>query len=201
MGSVEKVHNTRSGKSAKIDLRRRVLEHVGDAHVLDVFCGCSGAMYQGAWKEASGYTGIDREWSPEDERRRFVGDAYRIVQAIDLRPFNVVDIDAFGSPWGMAQLLLRRRWSRGELGALVVTDGSLGRLQYGIVPRSMQPLVGVARCAPSDGGGRLVQDRAFWSWVQRAGVEVLHRWQAETRRSGASGLVMVYMAAVFRGQG
>jgi len=142
-----KVHN--SAGSPKIELRRRVLEHVKPARVLDVFCGPEGLMWAEAWREAESYVGIDRVWKPEDERRRFVGDNLRILRAIDLAPFNVFDLDAFGSPWKHAVILAeRRRWAAGERGALVLTDGGLLGSKLGGKDRGIAELVGTHAGVP-----------------------------------------------------
>lgn len=120
-----KVHNAPDAHDAKVELRRRVLSIVKPAHVLDAFCGPDGAMWSGAWREAASYAGCDAEYKWGDPRRRFIGDTYTVLRSIDLQAFNVFDVDTFGCPWtAMLIISARRRWSPGEFGAAVITDGA-----------------------------------------------------------------------------
>ena len=208
MKPVVKKHNSPGAEVVKVDLRRRVLEHVHPARVLDAFCGPDGMMWDRVWRGAAHYVGIDKEWKPTDPRRRFVGDNAVILRSIDLGEFNVFDFDAFGSPWGAALILAgRRRWAPGERGALVLTDGASQRMRFGGQPKDMRVLTGIRSLeglTPRQTTADALQRLALQRWPERAGVRVLHRWEAHangTQRGTGGGIVMLYAAMVFEGTG
>jgi hypothetical protein len=79
-------------------------------------------MWSAVWKRASDYVGVDEVYKPWDPRRRFVGDNRIVMRAVDLQPFNVFDLDAFGDPWEQLVILAaRRKWAPGERGAVLLT--------------------------------------------------------------------------------
>jgi hypothetical protein len=199
-GADQKVDNNPLMREAKLDLRRRVLAEVSPAHVLDAFCG-RGEMYRAVWKGAAAYAGCDeRPWEPTDPPR-YVADNLRLLRALDLSPFNVFDLDAYGSPWEQAELVLhRRRWGKGEVGALILTDGSARFLRLGNVPHALARLTGVR-------GGEAMLDAAYdlqrlalSAWLKQARVKVRKTWQARTPVHPKF-VPMVYTAVVFEGLG
>ena len=61
-----------------------------------------------------------------DNRPAFVADNRRVLRALDLAAFNVLDLDSYGSPWEQAYIIARRRKLRpGERLGMVPTDGTL----------------------------------------------------------------------------
>jgi hypothetical protein len=142
----KKTHNGVLGRQAKIELRQNVLGAVPGARVFDAYCGPVGEMHEAVWHAATAYEGCDKDWRPTDKRRRYVGDAQLVMRSIDLGRFNVFDIDSFGSPWECSLILAaRRQWAPGEVGALVVTDGSAQKLKFGFDgERALGQLVGRA---------------------------------------------------------
>lgn len=203
----KKIHNSAPAMGVKVELRRRALEHVPSPRVLDVFCGPVGEMYARVWHDALHYAGIDREWSQDDKRRRFVGDNTTILRSIDLGAYNVFDLDAFGSPWTqMVILAARRRWARGEVGAVVLTDASNMHDRFGSTNAAIAQLLDVRRTGLPPGADNALSlgDMAATAWADRCNVEPIHRWKKEMGASarGAHGnAVMVYSALVFRGRG
>jgi hypothetical protein len=130
-----KTDNRPHATAAKLQLRRLALDHVGAerAHVLDVYCGVSGVMHDGAWCAAESYAGIDKAYDfKADARRRFVGDSLRVLRNLDLSRFNVFDVDAYGDPFpALTMIARRRRWAPGELGAFVIAHKASSRGSVG----------------------------------------------------------------------
>lgn len=207
MSPYTKVHNAPAALEAKLDLRRRLLEHVRPAHVFDAFCGPVGEMWAGCWRDgAASYIGIDKEYVFPDPRRRFVGDCLIVMRSISLASYNLFDFDAFGSPWdAMITLAARRRWAKGEIGGIAFTDGTAIRLSFGGVPPGISALTGIPRVeqvAPKGETARVLQETALSAWVQKARVKLLHRWQCRSRGTGGKGgCPMVYESIVFEGLG
>src|SRR5256885_790586 len=96
--AVAKVDTGARARSAKVDIRRRVMEALGSAAVFDAFAG-AGEFYRLVWREAASYVGCDKRYFPDD-RRAYVADNRRVLRAIDLDAFNLFDLDAYGSPLG-----------------------------------------------------------------------------------------------------
>lgn len=195
-----KQHNRASAIAAKVTLREHVLAQVTPARVLDCYCGPVGEMHRAVWHRAHSYAGIDLEWRLNDQRRRFVGDVLRILRAIDLAPFNVFDLDAFGSPWETALVIAaRRKWVAGESGAFVFTDGSGAQTRLGAaIPRAVALLTGFSNlpAGSTDGSfdlGRLAVD----GLLKRAGVTQKRRWEATSRGGGVGSFPMLYTAVTF----
>lgn len=200
-----KVHNAPAAIGAKVDLRTRALEWVGgkdQARVFDAFAG-RGEMWRGVWRHAAGYAGCDKTWQSSDPGRRFVGDNRLVMRAIDLAPFNVFDLDAFGSPWEqMLILAARRRWKRRERGAIVLTDGSSLNLRWGGAPKAMAQLCGISgkRLPPKESTSSVIQQTALTEWCTKAGIALKKMWRAQGNGSGKGGAVMVYTTVCFEGR-
>ena len=200
-----KTHTSPEVISKKVGLRSGILEAFAErstpAHVFDAFCGPTGEMFDRVWFKATSYVGCDQEIVWPDHRRRFVGDNRRIMRAIDLAAWNVFDLDAFGSPWEqMVILSVRRPWSSGELGAVILTDGSHGRTQLGGSPRALGHLCGLRHLCGLPTGqrtGEALQAIALDAWVQRSRVRVLKQRRFE--RLG--GMRMAYSSVFFEGLG
>lgn len=199
----KKTDNARAAKQAKVELRRNVLELVKPARVFDAFCG-DGNMWRSVWKDAAAYVGCDIvAWTPDVEFRRFQADNRIVMRSIDLSPINVFDFDAYGSPWDLMWILLhRRRWAAGELGAVVLTDGTSLKARWGSLPTSLAQLLAMdrdnfPRKADTDWLGKAALKR----WTELAKVKPLRLWQAQGRGSGLGGARMTYSALVFAGTG
>ena len=201
-----KQHNSKAALAAKLELRHNVLSEITPAHVFDAFCGPDGAQWDGAWKQAASYVGCDLAFKLGDPRRRFVGDSRRIMRCIDLSPFNVFDLDAFGSPWEWLVILAARRaWAPGERGAVVITDGSYMTAQFGRTQRGGGELPGISirmGLAPTGPAAEALQAIALQAWLFRSQVRALRTWQVRgtgSRQGLGGGLKMIYTAVVFEG--
>jgi hypothetical protein len=202
-----KVHNSPAAAGQKVDLRRHALAFVGGpskARVFDVFAG-RGMMHAEVWEPAAVYVGCDETWQPSDPGRRYVGDNRLVMRAVDLSGFNVFDFDAYGSPWEqMLILAARRRWKKGEMGALVVTDGSSLNLRFGSAPKAIGQLCDLSRrrFVPKISMGVSIQRTALVRWCQEARVTLQKMWRAEGNGSGKrTQPLMVYTAIGFEGTG
>ena len=200
-----KIDNNPEALAAKIDLREKVLSEVPDASVLDLYCGVERQMYEAVWKRANSYVACDaRPWTPA-EPTRFVADNRVLLRCLPLEPFNVFDVDAYGSPWEQMLILAhRRRWASGERGAVVLTDGSNMQMRFGGVPHAIAQLVGL-KCLqgiPSIRSAHDLQGLALKAWVTKAGVTPVRMWIAEGHHIANGGKRhgdMLYMAVVFEG--
>ena len=199
------VHNSPNSVGAKVAMRRHVLAEVKHASVLDCYCGPTGEMWAAAWKSAESYTGIDLVWHVNDPRRRYAGDTLTVLSSIDIATFNVFDVDAFGSPWPVLLKLLRRKWKKGERGALVITDGSAGKNRFGAVGEAQRDLLnfGTTSCPPSNSTD-IAHDLCLQEWLARAKVGVVRQWTARSSSANSSrggSQKMRYSAVVFSGTG
>lgn len=197
-GRKVKTNSHPAGRKAKAELRRRVLAAIGakEARVFDAFAG-DGEMWRMVWREAGGYVGCDLKWYP-DERRAYVVDNKRLMRALDLRAFNVFDLDAWGSPWDQCLILAARRpIEKDELVGILLTEGSSFNLKLGGMPKALQQLAGLRGHLA---GGARQQDKlidwAIAGLAKKMNCAIVSRWQA-TRSGGAA---MRYIGLVLKGK-
>jgi hypothetical protein len=196
-----KTNNHPAAGVAKAEIRRNVFAclHRDDvpAAVFDAFAG-DGAMYREVWKDAPIYAGCDMTWY-RDERRMYVADNRVVLRAIDLRRFNIFDLDAWGSPWEQALIVCARRpVAPGERLGLLLTEGSGLKVKMGGLPHALRNLAGMRPGARLAGAGRAQDeliDRAIAGLCRRMNVQVLRRWQA----NGKTGAAMRYIGLVLEG--
>lgn len=196
--NLPKTNNRASAATAKTEIRRKVLEAIGAdaAHVFDAFAG-DGHMWRTVWHAAAGYVGCDKEFYV-DERIAFVGDNRRVMRAIDLRAFNVFDLDSYGSPWEQLYILAARRpIEPGERIGLVLTEGTGLKMKMGGMPLALATLASVR---PHMHGLGKVQDELINRGVAGAArlmaAEVQLRWQAASTKGSA----MRYIGMVLQGR-
>lgn len=187
-------------KAAKIEIRRQVMRAIGgpaEARVFDAFAG-TGEMFAGVWHEAAAYAGCDRDWF-NDGRLAYVGDNRRVMRCIDLKPFNIFDLDSFGSPWEQALILAARRpVRRGELIGLVITDGNNLDLSMGGMAAPLREIAGfVGVPAGAARGHAEIIERALNGLFRRMKVTPIRRWQTQ----GTSGAKVRHVGLVVRGIG
>lgn len=191
-----KTDNNPQAHAAKVQIRRNVLAAVGKARAFDAFAG-AGEMYTAVWKDADAYTGCDLKWQ-RDDRRMFCGDNRRVLRAIDLKAFNVFDLDAYGSPWEQAIIIAdRRRVNAGELIGFALTEGNGFAYKSNVMPAAIQLLtglrpgiVGLSRKQDS------IIDRAIAGIAKRMRCDVVKRWEAH----GRTGASMRYIGLVLKGR-
>ncbi len=97
-----KDNSTQAGKSA---LRLKYLPQ--EAHVLDLFCG-KGNMYKDVYKNrAQTYLGIDKKKIHDKNICKLMNNE-KYVRENDLDQFNVFDLDAYGTPWKLLYLIIKK---------------------------------------------------------------------------------------------
>jgi hypothetical protein len=194
--STNKVDNGAKGKRAKIQIRSNVLDAIGGpAHVFDAFAG-SGTFYREIWHRAASYTGCDLRYFPDD-RRAFVADNRRVLRAIDLTPFNVFDLDAYGSPWAQAVIIAaRRKVAPGETIGFVFTEAGL-LYRNNAIPIAVTEMIGLRSSVVPDIYRRRheVASAIFAELARRMDCVIVRRWQAEN----AKGSSVAYFGLVVRG--
>lgn len=177
-----KVHNAPSAVAAKVTIRERVLAAVTpeQAVVFDAFCG-PGAMYDAVWKGAAGYVGCDETWF-RDDRLVYVADNCRLLRCLDLQPFTVFDLDAFGSPWEQAVIVAaRRRLEPGERVGVLLTEGDWKNTRLnGLGSYAMRQAAGITREMRVSSVSRFwdVSDRALRNVVRQMGGTIVRHWRA-----------------------
>lgn len=190
-----KVDNHRKTLPAKIDIRQKLIAELSTVCVLDAFAG-AGKMHREVWHLADHYTACDTKWY-KDQRTAYVVDNRRLLRTIDLQPFNVFDLDAYGSPWEQVLIIAsRRRVNTGERIAFALTDGSPLNLKMGGLPTALRLLAGFDRVVA--GGLRLqdeIIDRVLLGLCERMHCRILRRWEAR----GKTGSCVRYTGIVLEG--
>jgi hypothetical protein len=192
-----KTDNNPAAEAAKATIRRNVLEAIGaeQAHVFDAFAG-EGKMYRAVWRDAASYVGCDKDFFPDD-RLAFAYDNQRVMRAIDLRPFNIVDLDAHGSPWETAYILaVRRPLTAGERMGLVLTEGTGLKMNMGGVSKGLALLAGVRSQMPGMGAARNeVIERALKRLCETMHAAVVRRWEAHGNKGSRVGYIGLVLEA------
>ncbi len=195
--NLTKRNNTSVATSAKITIRRNVLDVIGAdrAQVFDAYAG-DGHMYRGVWSSAAGYIGCDLKFY-SDDRKAFVADNRRVLRTIDLAPFNLFDLDAYGSPWEQLCIIAaRRRLAAGESFGLVLTEGDGLKLKMGGMPIALSQLAGVRDKMPGLATAQSdIINRAIARIATMMGGTVTRRWEAV----GKTGSAMRYIGLVLLG--
>lgn len=194
--------NRPSAASTKIQLRQGVLDAIDGPRVFDAFCGIDGYTHQQVWHRADHYVGVDKEYRWPDPRRRFVADNLDVMAAIDMQDFNVFDFDAYGSPWTqMLALSKTRQWEPGEKGAVVITDGSAGRIRFGGLPAAMAEVLGVdvRQAPPSLSDLPSTFTSTVKAWLEMCGLTAIDSKMAVSKSGDVGSQMMIYAAVVFTG--
>lgn len=199
-----KTDNNPQAFAAKVDIRRRVFDAIAKPrNVFDAFAG-SGEMFSAVWKDADGYIGCDLKYV-RDGRTMFAADNRRVLRVVDLAPYNVFDLDAYGSPWECAIIIAdRRRVAPGELFGVVLTDGCGVAYIANQMPSAAAELAGVRR-----GGipGMLrnrdfIIDKMVRGLAKRMNCDVNKRWEARGASGGKNGQSQLrYIGLVLKGRG
>ena len=178
--------------NAKQDLRNNVLNFFVEKHVLEVFCG-SGEMYRDVWHVADTYTGIDIK-KQFDERNTICGDAVKAVSTIDLDCFNIFDIDAYGSPYDVLNIILNRYQGDAKRLAFIITDGGGMDLKMGWICAGLRNLLSIESRKVNKAHlihGKIIEDIVDIV-AEKLKAKVIHKKFAK----GKTGAAMRYYAFV-----
>ena len=131
--------NTDRGE--KVTIRHRLLSMIENPSVLECYAG-EGKIYQACYHGLP-YLGIDSK-PIRDGRPLITIDNRKYLRSADLTPFNVFDLDAYGSPWHQFLIILRRRClSPRERIAVALTDGLDFKMRMSGLPDGMRPLLNI----------------------------------------------------------
>jgi hypothetical protein len=196
----ESIDNNPQAHRAKVKMRELVFSAIAEQaepKVFDAFAG-TGQMYSEVWRRAALYTGCDKKLQ-RDSRLMFCADNRRVMRAINLQPFNIIDLDSYGSPWEQCVILAeRRKVQPGELIGIVLTDGAGFNYKMNSVPAAISILTGLR--TKHVGLGKKVDamvDRAIGGLARLMHCDVVKRWQAD----GKTGAAVRYIGLVLRGKG
>lgn len=105
-----KTNNDAEMLQGKINLRIESVSELEEVTVLELFGG-EGIL----WNEVKKQTGKKIEILSIDKnkykRLQLQGDNIKFIDSIDLSIFNVIDIDAWGSPYKQLDTILKRKYS------------------------------------------------------------------------------------------
>jgi hypothetical protein len=181
---------------AKTEIRQQVLEHIGaeNCHVFDAFAG-EGGMYQAVWKAAASYVGCDKEVFSMDERPAFVAENCRLMRNLDLAPYTVFDMDAYGSPWEQVYILIKRRpVAPGERVGLVLTEGQGMKMDMGGMSLALSLVAGVSQYMSGMGAEQQrIVDRAVAHTATKMGCTIEKQWQAIGKHSSTIRYIGIVM--------
>jgi hypothetical protein len=192
--------NSKAAAPAKAKIRGSVLDEIGAeaASVFDAFAG-EGEMFKAVWSRAGKYVGCDNTaWYPDDQRMAFAkADNRRVLRAIDLRDYNIFDLDAHGSPWEQLYLIAARRpVEPKEIIGVVLTEGLGLKMNMGGLGKAMAKLARVKTHLPGMGAARSdLIERALGEVCRMMRVTIVKRWQA----TGNKGSRVTYIGLVLRG--
>lgn len=131
--------NTDNGE--KIIIRKKLLEQLQNPSVLECFAG-----HGHIWREC--YTGLPYlglDLKPiKDQRNILQIDNRKFLRSADLSPFNLFDIDAYGSPWHQFLIIMnRRKIIPGEKIAIAITDGLTFKMSMSDCPIGLKKYIGI----------------------------------------------------------
>lgn len=116
---------------AKQRIRAELRAHLGAPTVLEGFAG-EGRLYRACWAGLRGATIDKNEAKARDAGRErgsswavYLGDTLKALGAgwMAHHPFDVVDLDAYGSPWPFLRAWLTGRRARASRTHVLLTDG------------------------------------------------------------------------------
>jgi len=159
--------------AAKAKFRNAVARSLPDeARILEGFAG-EGRMYRACWSAFSGATIDKNETKARDAARArptwavYSGDTERALWAgwMSRVPFDVVDLDAYGSPWPFVRAWFDSERTRAPTTHLVLTDGYMRQASMAPPCRALFPNRKGQRfdCRPEMYHSAMVDRLAEWS--------------------------------------
>lgn len=127
-------------KYVKKILREIAINGIESPSVLEFFCG-AGESFRAVWHKARNYTGVDLK-AFNDDRHTICGDVVSVAKTIDTEKYNIFDLDAYGSPYTVLDILSKRIKNYKKI-AFIITDGICIDLRMGNVCEGVQALTGL----------------------------------------------------------
>lgn len=168
------------GLEIKIELREWLIEELGGAAnctVCDLYAG-QGEMYKACYGGVKSYLGF--EIKEVDHPGKVLRGDNRLLWAKNHKGFNLIDSDAYGTPWVLLHDVMKLK-ETGIFG-LAITDGSFRTLQTGNVHGYTRQIIGYEGLPDNGLITHWRDDIVRWhiqDW-QRFGVKVL---RAKTGKS------------------
>lgn len=160
-----RINNDLSLLGLKIKLRNEVIEKIENPCVLDCFHG-EGIIWGKIKKETARefeVFGIDRVAKYNAD---WTGNNINFLRTKDISRFNVIDLDAWGSPVKQIEVLIKRKWS----GYVIVTFiSNIAINPDGILAESYGLTKEMIRESPAVVGGKIMD--MFFEWLAKNGIK------------------------------
>jgi hypothetical protein len=194
-----------SDPGAKLLLRREALASIkGETGVLDCFAG-EGHMFENVWHQADHYLGLERRFRRPAGHAR--GECWRgdnrqmLERAMARADWNVVDLDAYGSPW---QLFYRTlRLAKASRLAITTTCGLSRNLCSGNLVPWVSTITGTRKLSYSGILIRWYDDIIRWTLdfcVQGSGYRIVRVRRAHSAKSAITWYWLVELERTVRPQ-
>lgn len=174
----------------KARLRVELLAALGRPRVLEGFTG-EGRLYRACWSGCAGATIDKDEGKARDAARErptwavYQGDTRNALRAGWMAhvPFEVVDLDAYGSPWGFVQAWFASSRARAPLTHILLTDGYMVNACTAMPCRVLFPGFGAGDTEIRDRAHRLTKEACAAGTIDnREGCEACGVAQATIER-------------------
>lgn len=105
-----KTNNDAEMLQAKINLRIESIKHLEQVNVLELFGG-EGVLWSEVKKQTGKHIDILAIDKNKYKRLQLQGENTKFIDSIDLEIFDVIDIDAWGSPYKQLNMILKRKYT------------------------------------------------------------------------------------------
>lgn len=107
---IKKTNNDAGILQAKIDLRIESIKKLEEVKVLELFGG-EGVLWDAVKKQTGKKIDILSMDINKYKRLQLQGDNTKFIDSLNLNEFDVIDIDAWGSPYKQLDMILTRRFT------------------------------------------------------------------------------------------
>jgi tRNA G26 N,N-dimethylase Trm1 len=116
--------------SEKIQLREEVISLVKNPKILECFSG-KGVLYQNIKKDYQ-ITRIEIE-KGKNKNVHLQGDSYKYLIGMDLKKYNIIDLDAYGIPYKYIEHIVKSNFK----GYVIVTaiQSGMGKMPEGLLKK------------------------------------------------------------------
>lgn len=104
-----KTNNDSEMLKAKIQLRIESIKHLEVVNVLELFGG-EGVLWKEVLKQTDKQIKILSIDKNKYKRLQLQGENTKFIESLDLQIFDVIDIDAWGSPYKQLEMIIKKRY-------------------------------------------------------------------------------------------